>query len=168
MHGDPPLKLVQRKQKDYKVQPEPRPGGRQTCSVLCSPLPSITRLRTPSLWLLLHRVEPVSLWNSLETTAVFRAGRPETWLAYGKGELYIFTAFMACFCSPNGNTLGAHLQPTAQPCPEQTTHCWGPGPGPPLLSHSPGRPSQPRPPEAATHQDCLPESCLRCCFAFGF
>ena len=92
-------------------------GGGQTRLVLSRPPP------TPSpgpggraFWLLSQwsaaRVESVSLWESLETTAVYQEGCPEMWSLDGEGGLYRFTAFGVCFCSPNwkhtGDSAAAH------------------------------------------------------------
>ena len=70
------------------------------------------------------RVEPVSLWESLETTAVYQEGFPEMWSLDGEGELYRFMAFGVCFCSPNWKHMGSPLQPT---WPWTALHLHGPG-----------------------------------------
>lgn len=132
-------------------------GGGQTRLVLSRPPP------TPSpgpggraFWLLSQwsaaRVESVSLWESLETTAVYQEGCPEMWSLDGEGGLYRFTAFGVCFCSPNwkhtGDSAAAHhLAPSRPP----TT---GPGPGPPCVSA--GLAASPRP----GHLTCYPPGWL--------
>lgn len=115
-----------------------------------------SRSRRPSLWLSSQwsaaGVGPVSLCESLETTAVYQEGCPEMWPLYRWGELYRFTAFGVCFCSPNwkhtGDSAAAHhLAPSRPP----TT---GPGPGPPCVSA--GLAASPRP----THLRCYPPGWL--------
>lgn len=123
-------------------------GGGQTCFALPPLTSSVTRFSGQAFCLLSQgsaaRVEPVSPWESLETTAVYQEGFPEMWSLDGEGELYRFMAFGVCFCSPNwkhtGASAAAHLAPDC-PVPPRA---WLPLPDPHTL--------------AASCQDGLPEA----------